>query len=347
MKPGKDNRPQTERPITLKTVAQHLRLSPGTVSAVINDSPAAKHIPPHTRNRILAAVRELNYQPNFFARTLRKKRTYTIGIIAHEIGDAYSSPVIAGVENFLRQRNYFFLTGVHRHDPQLLENYTSLLLQRGVEGFITIDLNLPHRLALPTVALAGHRHHPGVTNIVLDHRKAAWFALRHLSELGHRRIAFMRGNPASSDSVDRWEAICEVAREFNIQMDPQLTVQIETQESSPELGYPYAKKLLARNQPFTALFAYNDISAIGAIRAIREAGLQVPSDVSVVGFDDIEGAAFHNPSLTTVRQPLRQMGEVAAKTLLARIENEDSEDYPDEIAIQPEFVVRESSTHAP
>ena len=192
MKPGKESRQKAERPITLKAVAQHVKLSPGTVSAVINDSPAAKHIPPHTRDRILAAVRELNYQPNFFARTLRKKRTYTIGIIAHEIGDAYSSPVIAGVENFLRQRNYFFLTGVHRHDPQLLENYTSLLLHRGVEGFITIDLNLPHRLALPTVALAGHRHHPGVTNIVLDHRKAAWVALRHLSDLGHRRIAFMR-----------------------------------------------------------------------------------------------------------------------------------------------------------
>ena len=130
-------------------------------------------------------------------------------------------------------------------------------------------------------------------------------------------------------------------------MDPQLTVQIESQESSPELGYPYTKKLLARNQPFTALFAYNDISAIGAIRAIREAGLQVPTDVSVVGFDDIEGAAFHNPSLTTVRQPLRQMGEVAAKTLLTRIEEEGNEDYHDEIAIQPELVVRESSAQAP
>jgi LacI family transcriptional regulator len=130
-------------------------------------------------------------------------------------------------------------------------------------------------------------------------------------------------------------------------MDPQLTVQIESQESSPELGYPYTKKLLARNQPFTALFAFNDISAIGAIRAIREAGLQVPRDVSVVGFDDIEGAAFHNPSLTTVRQPLRQMGEVAAKTLLARIEKDDSEDYADEIAIQPELVIRESSAQAP
>ena len=136
-----------------------------------------------------------------------------------------------------------------------------------------------------------------------------------------------------------------MAREFSIEIDPQLTVQIESQESSPELGYPYIKKLLARRQPFTALFAYNDISAIGAIRAIREAGLHVPEDVSVVGFDDIEGAAFHNPSLTTVRQPLRQMGEVAARTLLAKIE--DIEEYPNEIAIQPELVVRESSAKAP
>jgi LacI family transcriptional regulator len=155
----------------------------------------------------------------------------------------------------------------------------------------------------------------------------------------------MRGHPSSSDSVPRWEAICEVARELSIEIDSQLTVQIESQESSPELGYPYIKKLLARNQPFTALFAYNDISAIGAIRAIREAGLHVPRDVSVVGFDDIEGAAFHNPSLTTVRQPLRQMGEVAARTLLAKIE--DTEEYPDEIAIQPELVVRESSAQVP
>src|SRR5436309_11292870 len=342
---SRDNRDKGKPPITLKTVAQHLRLSPGTVSAVINDSPAAKHIPPHTKDRVLAAVRELNYQPNFFARTLRKKRTYTIGIIAHEIGDAYSSPVIAGVENFLRAQNYFFLTGIHRHEPQLLESYTSILLQRGVEGFITIDLNLPHRLALPTVALAGHRHHPGVTNIVLDHHKAAWVALRHLSDLGHRRIAFMRGNPASSDSVGRWEAICEVAQEFSIEMDPQLTVQIESQESSPELGYPYTKNLLARNHPFTALFAYNDISAIGAIRAIREAGLQVPRDVSVVGFDDIPAAAFANPGLTTVRQPLQKMGQIAARTLLDRIENREA--YWPESASEPELVVRDSTAEAP
>ena len=341
MKPGTENRARNERPITLKTVAEHLRLSPGTVSAVINDSPAAKHIPQHTRTRIMTAVRELNYQPNFFARSLRKKKTYTIGILASEIGDAYSTPIIAGIENFLRQRNYFFLTGIHRHDSKLLESYSSLLLHRGVEGFITIDLNLPHSLPLSTVAVAGHRQHKGVTNIILDHHRAAWVALRHLVDLGHRRIAFMKGLPASSDSADRWLSICDVARELNVEIDTDLTIQIESSESSPELGYPYTKNLLGRQKAFTALFAYNDVSAIGAIQALREAGLRVPEDVSVVGFDDIESAAFHNPALTTVRQPLREMGEVAARTLLDRIEGKG--DSPGEIAIQPELVIRGST----
>jgi LacI family transcriptional regulator len=341
MKPVKQDRTTTGQRVTLKVVAEYLHLSPGTVSAVINDSPAAKYIPQHTKKRVLAAVQELNYHPNFFARSLRKKRTYAIGILASEIGDSYGSLVIAGVESFLRERGYFFITGVHRHDKEMLEKYSDLLVERGVEGFITTDLNLPHRLPLPTVAVAGHRYLKGVTNIVLDHRQAAVLALGHLFELGHRQIAVMRGHPASSDSMYRWQGICEVAAELGIDISPDLTVQIESQESSPELGYPYAKKLLAQRKSFTALFAYNDLSAIGAIRALREAGLRVPADVSVVGFDDIEGAAFHNPALTTVRQPLRQMGEVAARTLIERIEG--SEDSPEELAVQPELVVREST----
>jgi DNA-binding LacI/PurR family transcriptional regulator len=345
MTKSSDNREKGEPPITLKAVADHLHLTPGTVSAVVNDSPAAKHIPQHTRNRILAAVRELNYQPNYFARSLRKKRTYTIGLIANEIGDSYGGSVIAGVENYLRQKNYFFLTGIHRHDPKLLETYSKLLLQRGVEGFITVDLNLPHSLPLPTVAVAGHRHLKGVINIILDHDRAARVALMHLRELGHRHIAFMKGLPASADSADRWKGICAVAEELGLEIDPELVVQIESDESSPELGYPYAKTLLARNKPFTALFAYNDLSAIGAIRALNEAGLKVPADVSVVGFDDIESAAFNNPALTTVRQPLRQMGEVAARALLERIEGNGN--GLEEIRIQPELVIRQSTTTAP
>jgi len=331
--------------VTLKAVAQHLGLTPGTVSAVLNNSPSARSIPQETKNRIHAAAKELNYRPNFFARTLRNKRTYTIGVIAEEIGDSYSSPIISGIEQYLRQRDYFFLTVVHRHDLSLLTRYSQLLSERGVEGIITVDTTVQDAPSLPTVAIAGHKKLKGVTNIVLDHEKAAVLALGHLKEQRHERIAFMRGNPISSDSMDRWEAICRVAGAMGINIDPQLIVQIDADDPTPRLGYPFTKQLLARQKPFTALFAYNDISAIGAIRAIQEQGLRVPQDISVLGFDDIPGAAFHSPSLTTVRQPLNRMGEVAAKSLLERIEGK--KDYACEIAIEPELVIRESTAPAP
>jgi len=121
-------------------------------------------------------------------------------------------------------------------------------------------------------------------------------------------------------------------------------VQIDSTDSTPSLGYPYGKQLLERKRPFTALFAYNDISAMGAIRAFQEAGLRVPADVSVVGFDDIPGAAFHYPSLTTVRQPLRSMGEMAVAILVPRIEGEER--WPREVPMQPEIIVRESTAPA-
>jgi len=342
---------QTKRPgpkppvITLKAVAQHVGLTPGTVSAVLNDSPAARAIPQATKNRILAAAKELNYRPNFFARTLRNKRTYTIGVIAEEIGDSYGSMVISGIEAYLRKMDYFFLTVAHRHDEHLLSQYSQLLLQRGVEGFITVDTTVYETPSLPTVAVAGHKKVKGVTNVVLDHVRAATLALNHLVGLGHERIAFMKGYPLSSDSNDRWEAICEVAQKIGLKIDPELTVQIDIDDPTPQLGYPFAKQLLARNKPFTALFAYNDISAIGAIRALQEQGLRVPQDVSVIGFDDIPSAAFNTPTLTTVRQPLARMGQVAAQTLLERIAGKH--DYPSEIAIEPELVLRESTAKAP
>ncbi|MBZ5687286.1 MAG: LacI family transcriptional regulator [Acidobacteriia bacterium] len=339
-KPGQ--KPQV---ITLKSVAQHLGLTPGTVSAVLNDSPSARSIPQETKNRIRAAAKELNYRPNFFARTLRNKRTYTIGVIAEEIGDSYSSPIISGIEQYLRKRDYFFLTVVHRHDPALLSRYSQLLSERGVEGIITVDTTVQEAPMLPTVAIAGHKKLKGITNIVLDHKRAAVLALNHLKDLHHERIAFMKGNPVSSDSMDRWDAICQVAAEIGINIDPDLTVQINMDDPTPMLGYPFTKQLLARQKPFTAIFAYNDISAIGAIRALQEHGLRVPQDISVLGFDDIPGAAFHSPSLTTVRQPLNRMGEVAAQTLLDRIEGK--KEYPSEIAIEPELVVRESTAVAP
>src|ERR1700746_558211 len=167
--------------ITLKSVALHLGLTPGTVSAVLNDAPAARSIPQETKNRIHAAAKELNYKPNFFSRTLRNKRPYTIGVIAEEIGDSYSSPIISGIEQYLRQRDYFFLTVVHRHDPVLLNRYSQMLSERGVEGIITVDTTVQETPMLPTVAIAGHKKMKGVTNIVLDHERAAILALGHLT----------------------------------------------------------------------------------------------------------------------------------------------------------------------
>ncbi|MGB8473120.1 MAG: LacI family DNA-binding transcriptional regulator [Candidatus Acidiferrum sp.] len=330
--------------VTLKTVAKHLGLAAGTVSAALNDSPAARSIPEHTKKRILAAAKELNYKPDFFARTLRMKRTFTIGVIAEEIGDAYGSQVISGIEKYLSAQNYFFLTVVHRHDAEQLRKYSRILVERGVEGIITVDTSLLEEASLPTVAVAGHRTVAGVTNIILDHKHAARLALEHLKSLGHEEIAFLQGQVFSSDSEDRWKAITEVAAELNIRIRPELVVRIESAASTPEVGFPVTQELLARKLPFTALFAYNDNSAMGGIWALKAAGLRVPEDVSVVGFDDIPVAQFANPALTTVRQPLVRMGEIAAQTLVNQIE--EREDYVPEIAIEPEFIVRDSTARA-
>jgi LacI family transcriptional regulator len=233
----------------------------------------------------------------------------------------------------------------HRHDHNLLQTYSQMLLSRGVEGFITVDTSLRDAPSLPTVAVAGHRPLENVTNVILDHRKAALLGLEHLRGLGHKQIAILKGQAESSDSQVRWESICEVAQELGIEINPQRVVQLQGVDSTPELGYPFGKELLARRVPFTALFAYNDISAIGAMRALQEAGLRVPEDVSVVGFDDIASAMFCRPNLTTIRQPLKKMGRIAAETLLDRIEGNG--EFTAEIAVEPELVIRKSTGRVP
>ncbi len=330
---------------TLRSVAELVGLTASTVSAVLNSSSASHSVPEHTKKRIVEAARALDYRPNFFARSLRAKRTYMIGVILEEIGDAYGSLVISGIERHLRQQNVFFLTVAHRHDKKLLASYSTVLRERGVEGFITVDTFLTEEPNLPTVAVAGHRKLKGVTNIVLDHRLAASLALNHLAELGHEKIAFMKGSRLSADSDERWNAICEAAARLGIRMHSELIIELKGDDPTPSLGYPFAKQLLGRKQPFTALFAYNDISAIGSICAFQEAGLRVPDDISVVGFDDIQSAAYINPPLTTVRQPLIKIGEIAARTLLDRIEGRTK--YIPEIAIEPELVVRRSTAPPP
>jgi LacI family transcriptional regulator len=216
-----------------------------------------------------------------------------------------------------------------------------------VEGLIAVDTALVGELDVPRVAVSGHRDVPGVTNIVLNHARAACLAVEHLASLGHRKMAFIKGQAFSSDTEVRWDAVREAASKFGINISDGLTGQLEGESSSPLLGYQVTQKLIASGEPFTALFSFNDISAIGAVQALREAGRRVPEDVSVVGFDDIQSAAFQNPALTTVRQPLRQMGMIGAETLLQRITAPAKAPYPKEIVVEPELIVRGSTALVP
>jgi LacI family transcriptional regulator len=329
-----------ERPVSLKILADYLGLCPATVSVVLNNVPG-RSIPHETRERVRAAARKFNYQPSLLARSLRKQRTFTVGVLVPELSDGYHTLVMSGIGDHLMQEGYFYFSAHHRHRADLVEEYPRLFMGRGAEGIIAIDTALEHELPIPVVAVAGHKKIPGVTNVALDHQRAAELALRHLHQLGHRHIAFMRGQPFSSDSDDRWRSIVAVAREIGIEIRPELTIQLEKDLTSPELGYPVVQQLLQHKRRFSALVSFNDIAAIGAIRALRDANLRVPDDISVVGFDDIKAAAYHNPSLTTIRQPLHDMGQSAARILLQRIQG--FKEYPKEFGVPPELIIREST----
>jgi DNA-binding LacI/PurR family transcriptional regulator len=331
------------KPVGLKDLARHLGLSTATISTVLNGTDAAREIPAATQERILAAAEKFNYRPNAMARSLRGMRSHTVGVLVPEISEGYGALVLGAVGDYLLNNGYFFFVATHRRKPELLDEYPHMLRQRSVEGFIVIDTALEKPLPLPTVVISGHRRHPGVTNIVLNHDHAAHLALEHLVQLGHERIAFIKGQPYSADSETRWKAIERAAESLGIVVQEELVAQLEIDTFSPYVGYPVVRRLLQRTRDFTALFAYNDLSAIGALRALRDSGLRVPEDVSVVGFDDINSAAFQIPSLTTVRQPLDKMGALAGEVLLERIRGGAD---PVEVMVDPELVVRESTAPA-
>lgn len=332
--------PQAHAPVSLKQLAAHLGLDPATVSVVLNDVPG-RSIPQKTRDRIKAAAKELNYQPNLLARSLRSRQSKTIGILVPELGDGYHTQVMSGIGDYLIQSGYFYFTAHHRHKPELIAEYTRMFIGRGAQGIIAVDTLFDHPVPIPVVAVAGHRRINGITNIVLDHMKAAELTLSHLHSLGHRKIAFMRGQPFSSDSDARWKGLLAIAGKLGLSICAELVVTLDRDISSPELGYPAVQTLLASGKPFTALVAFNDISAIGAIRALQDANLRVPADISVIGFDDIKAAGFTLPRLTTIHQPLDDFGRIAGEHLIAGIQGNTT--LRQEIAVQPRLVVREST----
>jgi len=338
--------------VNLRTLADHLQLSQTTVSLVLNNSPSAKSIPEETRRRVMEAAQRLNYRPNYFARSLRQSRSMSVGVLAPDLSEGYFTRVMSGVVAELTAAHYFYFTACHDWNKELIAQYPRMLVERAVDGFLLLNTPAEEiQVPVPVVAISSHSAAPNVTNIVLDHESAVRQALKHLYELGHRNIAFMRGPRAIPDSEFRWESIQKAARAMGLKIDPAHVVRMDTESWSmkagqhpmaPEIGYRPMKALLEKSPTFTAVFCFNDIAAIGAIRALKDAGLSVPNDVSVVGFDDIQSAAYSTPSLTTVRQPLMEMGRRGAQVLLERITNRERE-YAVEITMAPELIVREST----
>lgn len=340
---------------TLRDVASHLGLSPATISLVLNRSKGSEAIPEATQKRVFQAARELGYRPDYIARSLRSRRSNSIGVLVPELSEPYAAEVLSGIESFLLRAGYHYLVTSHRRlRSRLDEDELDLFAHRAVDGIIRVGTEIEHESLLPTVTVSGHNRIDGVTNVVVDHDRAAQLALSHLRDLGHRRIAVFEGEEGSADTEERIRAIVATGQELDLEISPEHRVKLASAEGAEEgviqdqwaAGYRCGRQLLESGNGFTALFAFNDTSAMGAIRSFIDAGLSVPRDVSVVGFDDIRSAAFHNPRLTTVRQPLREMGRRAAEVLLDILGNGGS-GHDAFLVYEPELIVRDSTGMAP
>ncbi len=330
---------------SLKDLAGYLGLSQTTVSFVLNDAPLAKNLSEQTRRRVVEAARKFNYRPSYFALNLNKSGSDSVGVLVPEHSEGYFTVVMGGVERYLLEKRFVYFTACHYWKPKLIEEYTRLLINRGAEGLLLLNTNADVETTLPVVAVSAHKEKPGVTNVVIDHTAAAKLAVRHLVELGHRRIAFMKGHRFVIDTQYRWDAMMAVARELGVAPAEELTEEMRSSSWSPEVGYEPTKRLLERTRDFTALVCFNDTAAIGAMRALHEAGLRVPENVSVIGFDNIVSAEFQVPSLTTIEQPLARMGRMAAQILLDRIAHPEKV-YKPTILVKPRLIVRESTGRA-
>lgn len=326
---------------TLIDVAHHLSLSRTTVSVVLSNSPAAEAIPETTRRRILQAAEEMNYTPHLPARSLRNKRTMSVGVMTIDVSDGYFTSLMSGVEACLVESGYFYFTVSHFSDPTLLQSYTRMFEERCVEGLLLLNTPVP-KTGLPMVSVAGHRTKESPSTVMIDHEHAATIALDHLMSLGHRKIAYIVGQPWSLDSKHRWSAIQAAARQRSLPIDPELVIRLGSTGWSADIGYEPTRQLLTRRRDFTAVFAFNDTTAMGVIRALTDEGLRVPADISVLGFDDVANAQFFIPRLSTIRQPLQAMGRAAVGRLLLDIQ-EPGKTTAATIKLQPELIVREST----
>jgi len=351
--------------VTIRDVAERSGFSSATVSIVLNNAPLARYIPDTTKERIQRAAAQLGYRPNLFARSLRGRRSHTVGVMVFDMTDPYCTLVLRGIENTLYQSSFLpILTDVH-NERSRFERYLEMLLDRRIEGLVVlanwlfVDIDLLADLEkhnIPTAVVGRELKNDNISSVIVDNNLGARAALDHLYSLGHRKIAFIRGPRQLSDTEPRWRGVRTMAGERNLELDPRLIVDLpESRDpfSSFEDGYKLTEELLRRRRSFTALMAFDDMTAFGAIRALAKAGIRVPDQCSVVGFDDVSPAAIYTPSLTTVRQPMESMGTAAATIVLEAIDAHTQSDANATVEKQPvrathrrivpELIVREST----
>jgi len=343
--------------VTIRDVAKKSGFSSTTVSIVLNDAPLARYIPPKTKKRIENAAQKLGYRPNQFARSLRSRRSHTVGVMVFDMTDPYCTLVLRGIENALYQASYLpILTDVHNERGRF-ERYLEMLLDRRIEGLIVLanwlflDINLLADLeksSIPTALIGCALKGDSMSSVIVDNALGGYAALEHLYSLGHRKIAFIRGPKSLTDSAPRWRGVCKCAKVCGLKLDPRLIVDLpESRDplSSFEAGLSLTEGLIKRKRSFTALLAFDDMTAFGAIRALTKAGLRVPEHCSVIGFDDVAASALCTPALTTVRQPMEAMGASAVGVVIKGINAllEQRKVTASHRRVAPELVVREST----
>lgn len=329
---------------TIKEVAEKAGVSIQTVSRVLNNRP---DVSPETRQRIQSVIKDLSFQPYAVAQGLRSKRTFTLGLVASDFSDFWFSQVVTGAEIEAHAHGYFFMLGSTGCDRQSEPKFLKLLTQRHVDGILFVRASCPDDLGylsnlqhsgIPVVSTGFYLPGADFSIAEVNNIDGGQKATQYLLDLGHTRVAMITGPTDWKSVSDRSQGYMQALKTAGISPDPILTVHGESWLHRS--GYEAMKELLSRESPFTALFAHNDRMARGAISALHDAGLRVPQDISVVGYDDIPEAEFSDPPLTTIRQPMQEVGVAATRMLIQMIE--DLQATPQQILFDTELVIRSS-----
>jgi DNA-binding LacI/PurR family transcriptional regulator len=338
--------------VTIREVAKQAKVSPSTVSLVLNDTEHAVRISESTRDRVIRVAHALGYQPNSFARALRKNKSSAIALLAFDIVDPYCVHVLRGAEEVINANGFFPILSDIQNNEQEMRRHIALFKQRRVEGLLILasSVNLDRnqilelrRSDVPLVVIGRELEEVGVPTVVMDNVGGAFLAVEHLLQLGHEKVGFILGPANYIDSMQRWEGATKAMRAYATEVDSDLVAREMEDGWGPEAGYHSMKELMKKGKGMTAVFAFDDISAFGAIRAITEAGLVVPDDISVVGFDDLPAAAFYNPPLTTIHNSMVEMGRKGAELLLELIANNASLAKTPTVRAETSLVVRKTT----